>query len=240
MTTVEGSTESENASPEAAEQPMSETAVEEPVSETVAQEPASETAGEEPAQEEAVEEPEPGTVEHPTHKWFAIHTYSGYEMKVKQTVEHRATLEGWRDMVTTVFIPTEMLIEIKSGKKRTVQRNLMPGYVLIQMEPSEDVFNLVKSIKGVSSFVGDGHSPAPLTQEEVTNLLDITGDKHEKPKPKGLYRKGDQVKVVEGPFVNFVGTVESVDEEKGKLSVMVSIFGRLTPVELDVLQVDSV
>lgn len=181
----------------------------------------------------------PAASSNPKLKWFAIHTYSSFEMKVKQAIEHKATLEGLRDSINRVVIPTEIVVEIKGGKKRQAHRNLMPGYVLVEMEQNEDIFNLIKNIKGVSSFVGDGHSPVALTNEEVTNLLNIMEDKHEKPKPKMLYRKGDQIKVIEGPFTNFVGNVEAVDEEKGKLKVMVSIFGRPTPVDLDVLQVEA-
>jgi transcriptional antiterminator NusG len=174
----------------------------------------------------------------PTMRWFAVHTYSSFENKVKQAIEHRATLEGRREQIHAVVIPTEAVIEIKGGKKRTVTRNLMPGYVLVQMEPEEELFNLVKDIKGVSGFVSDGHAPSPLAPEEVANLMNLMEQKTEKPKPKVLFHKGDQIKVVEGPFTNFVGSVEGLDEEKGKLKVMVSIFGRLTPVDLDVLQVE--
>lgn len=172
-------------------------------------------------------------------KWFAIQTYSSFENKVKQGIEHKATLEGLDEIIRRVVIPTETVVEIKGGKKKPVQRALMPGYVLVQMQPDEGIFNLIKEIKGVSSFVGDGHAPVPLTPAEISNLLDIMEDKQEKPKPKISYRKGDQIKVIEGPFMNFVGNVESMDEEKGKLTVMVSIFGRPTPVELDVLQVEA-
>lgn len=176
----------------------------------------------------------------PGMQWYAVHTYSSYENKVKQLIEHKATLEGLRDRIRSVVIPTERVVEIKSGQKRTIQRTLMPGYIIVQMDGSEDAFNLIRNIKGVSGFVGDGRAPIPLSQEEVSNLLNIMEDKHEKPKPKVLFQKGDQVKVIEGPFGNFIGQVENIDEERGKLNVMVSIFGRLTPVELDVLQVEGV
>ncbi len=190
--------------------------------------------------EEPAAEPKGEGASDPTGrlKWFAVHTYSSFEAKVKQTIEHRAALEGMQEKIRRVLIPTEAIIEIKGGKKRTAHRNLMPGYVLVEMEPEEDAFNLIKSIKGVSSFVPTGDQPVPLSPEEIQNLLNIMEDKHEKPKPKMMYRKGDQIKVIEGPFMNFIGNVEAVDEEKGKLTVMVSIFGRPTPVELDVLQVE--
>lgn len=172
--------------------------------------------------------------------WYAVQTYSGFENKVKQGIEHRAAIEGMKDKLNRVVIPMETVVEIKGGKKRQVQRSLMPGYVLVEMAPSEDLFNLIKEIKGVASFVGGGNEPTALTLDEVKNLLNLMEDKHEKPKPKVSYRKGDQIKVIEGPFSNFVGSVEGVDDEKGKLTVMVSIFGRPTPVELDVLQVEAV
>lgn len=180
-------------------------------------------------------------VEEPTTsdlQWYAVHTYSAFENKVKQTIERRAQLEGVIDRIAQVVIPLEPVIEIKNGKKHTVMRNLMPGYLLVQMEPSEEVFNLIKEIKGVSGFVGGGDKPAPLSKEEVDNILTMLESKADKPKAEISYSKGDQVKVTEGPFANFVGTVDHVDQEKSKLSVMVSIFGRPTPVELDVLQVE--
>ncbi len=174
-----------------------------------------------------------------TKRWFAVQTYSSFENKVKQGIEHKAALEGLREKIARVVIPTETVVEIKGGKKRSITRALMPGYVLVEIEPVEEIFNFIKEIKGVSSFVGDGHMPTPLGPDEVGNLLNIMEDKHEKPKPKATFRKGDQIKVVEGPFANFIGSVEGVDQDKGKLTVMVSIFGRPTPVELDMLQVEA-
>ena len=166
-------------------------------------------------------------------KWYVLHTYSGYEAKVKQNLEYRAAMEGFKDALKQVIIPSENIIEIKDGKKRTVTRNLMPGYVLVEMKPDEDLFNLAQKISGVSGFVGD------LTEEEVQNIMNLIEEKHEKPKPKIRYRPGEQVRVIEGPFTNFIGTVNEIDEEKAKLKMMVSIFGRPTPVELDVMQVES-
>lgn len=171
-------------------------------------------------------------------QWYAVHTYSGFENKVKTTIERRVQLEGLKDRLTRVIIPLEPIIEIKNGKKHQVMRNLMPGYLLIEMEASDELFNMIKEIKGVSGFVGGGAKPAPLSQGEVDNILNMLESKAGKPKPEIIYQKGDQVKVTEGPFANFVGTVDHIDTEKNKLSVMVSIFGRPTPVELDVLQVE--
>jgi transcriptional antiterminator NusG len=170
--------------------------------------------------------------------WYAVHTYSGFEQKVKTNIEHLATLEGFRDEVAEVIIPQETFVEVRGGKKRTTMRNLMPGYILVHIEPDEKVFDLVKKINGVSGFVGDGEKAIPLTQEEVDNLLRVSEEKAEKPKAEIRFRKGEQVKVVEGPFVNFVGMVEDIDIDKNKLKVMVSIFGRPTAVELNVLQVE--
>lgn len=244
---AEGSVTDESAAPEVGE--MTETSVVQAVAtETAAPDeaPEAETAATETVATEAEpesappEDDDPLSIDEEGFDWYAIHTYSSYENKVKQLIEHRTALEGLRDVVRRVVIPTESVVEIKGGKKRTTQRTLMPGYLIVQMKTCEEAFNLVKSVKGVSSFVGDGNAPTPLTHDEVANLISIMQDKADKPKPKMLFSKGDQIKVIEGPFANFVGHIEGMDEEKGKLTVMVSIFGRLTPVELDVLQVEVV
>lgn len=174
--------------------------------------------------------------------WYAIHTFSGYENRVKTQIEHRVQLEGFRDKVAQVLIPQKKAIEIKNGKKTEVMRNIMPGYVFIEMEADDEIFSLVQKIQGVSAFLGAefGSQPTALTQAEVDGLLDSIEERPDKPKTVISYRVNDQVKVIEGPFANFVGTVEQVDQEKGKLKVMVSIFGRPTSVELDVLQVEGV
>jgi len=171
--------------------------------------------------------------------WYAIHTYSGYEGRVKRDIEHRASIESLREPLGQVIIPEEKIIEVKDGKKRQSTRNFMPGYVLIEMEPVEDLFNLIRKITGVSGFVGTGDQPVALSGDEVKNIQDLIEDKRERPKPEIKFHKGDQVKVIEGPFANFIGTVEEIDPEKSRVRVMVSIFGRTTPVELDVLQVEG-
>jgi len=173
-------------------------------------------------------------------QWYALHTFSGYENRVKTMIEHRVQLEGMREKVAQVMIPLKKTIEIKNGKKREVMVNNMPGYVFIMMEPDEEIFALVQKIPGVSAFLGDGAVPTPLPAEEVSNLMDSIEEKSDKPKAIITYKANDQVKVIEGPFANFIGLVEQVDQEKSKLKVMVSIFGRPTSVELDVLQVESV
>lgn len=173
-------------------------------------------------------------------QWYAVHTYSGFEHKVKTNIEHLAALEGYRDDVAEVIIPQETFVEVKGGKKKIISRNLMPGYILVHIESSEKVFDLVKKVNGVSGFVGDGNKPIALSQAEVDNLIHISEEKVEKPKPEIRFRKGEQVKVIEGPFANFIGTVDDIDVEKSKLKVMVSIFGRPTAVELNVLQVEGI
>lgn len=172
-------------------------------------------------------------------KWYAIHTYSGFENRVKRDVEYRVSIEGLREQLGQVVIPEEKIIEVKDGKKRQSTRNFMPGYVLVEMEEAEELFNLVRKITGVSGFVGTGDLPVALSDEEVKNIQALIEDKRERPKPEIKFQKGDQVKVIEGPFANFIGTVDDIDMEKARLRVMVSIFGRTTPVELDVLQVEG-
>lgn len=172
--------------------------------------------------------------------WYVLHTYSGQENKVKSNLEHRAALEGFRDRIRQVVIPQESVIEIKSGKKRTVTRNLMPGYVLVEMDYDEDTASAITKIPGVSGFIGDGKTAFPLNEEEVQRVLHAGEASADQPKPEIRYRVGEQVKVIEGPFSNFIGTVDEIDAKRAKLRVMVSIFGRPTPVELDVLQVEGV
>jgi len=172
--------------------------------------------------------------------WYAIHTYSGFENKVKSAIEQKAASDGLSGKIDKITIPMEAIIEIKDGRKHTVEKKLLPGYILIRMEYDANLISLIENIQGVSAFVGAKGQPTTLTDEEVKNILEQSYEKGEKPRQKIKYKAGDQVKVTEGPFANFIGSVESIDEEKGKLTVMVSIFGRLTPVELDVLQIGSV
>lgn len=173
-------------------------------------------------------------------QWYVLHTHSGFENKVKQNIEHRAEVEGFGDKIHQILIPSQSVIEIKDGKKRRTTRTLMPGYVLIQMDYSDELAATITKMPGVSGFIGDGKHPIPLSEEELTNLVHLSEDASARPRPEIRYRVGDQVKVIEGPFANFIGIIDEIDTEKSKLKVMVSIFGRPTPVELDVLQVESV
>lgn len=172
--------------------------------------------------------------------WYALHTYSGMEKGVKKDIEHRASVEGLREFLGEVIVPEEKIVERKAGKTKEHAKNLMPGYVFVQMDPREDLFKVIEEVRGVTGFVGSGNERVPLSEEEVVNIRGLVDDKKERPRTEIKHRLGDQVKVIEGPFANFVGTVDHIDADKAKLRVMVSIFGRSTPVELDVLQVEAV
>lgn len=171
--------------------------------------------------------------------WYAIYTYSGFEKRVKRDIEHRASIEGLREMLGDIIIPEERIVEIKDGKRKESSRNFMPGYVFIQMEPDDELFKMIREVNGVSQFVGSEDKASVLSEEEVMNVVGLIEDKQDKPKPEIKFRVGDQVKVIEGPFSNFIGTVEDIDHDRSRLKVMVSIFGRSTPVDLAVLEVEK-
>jgi transcriptional antiterminator NusG len=171
--------------------------------------------------------------------WFVLHTHSGFEHKIKANIEHRAQVEGYRDRIHQIVIPHENIVEIRGGKKRQVTRTLMPGYLLLEMDYDEEIGAAIQKIPGVTGFLGTGRQPTSITVEEAQNMLHLADDTAERPKPEIRYRIGEQVKVVEGAFANFIGTIDEIDAERGKLRVMVSIFGRPTPVELDALQVEG-
>jgi transcriptional antiterminator NusG len=179
-----------------------------------------------------------------SRRWFVIHTYSGYENKVKMNLEHRVESMGVSDKIFDVVIPTEEEVEIKDGQRRTVQRKVFPGYVLVQMEvtdqgvPPNEPWYVVRNTPGVTGFVGVGNAPSPLEDPEVRKILRRM--KMEAPRVRVSYQKGERVKVVDGPFTDFIGIVDSINGEKGKVRVLVSFFGRETPVELDFLQVSRI
>ncbi len=172
--------------------------------------------------------------------WYVVHTQTGSEDKVKISLEHKITSQGMQETINKVVIPTEQVSEVRSGKKRISQRKFFPGYILVEMELSEATYFLIKSTPGVTGFIGLGKKPMPLPQTEVDNILKRTQDTQAKPSPKIVFEKGEQVRVTEGPFVNFNGTIEEIHPERGKLKVSVSIFGRATPVELEYWQVEKV
>ena len=172
--------------------------------------------------------------------WYVVHTQTGREERVKTTLESRAQQHSMQDKITQVLIPTEKVSEIKSGKKKISTRKFFPGYVLIEMELNDDTLYLVKNTPGVSGFIGSGRRPIPLKETEVAGIIKQAEDKKEKPTPKVVFEKGESVRVKEGPFVNFNGTIDEVNPNKGKLKVLVAIFGRTTPVELEYWQVESI
>jgi len=171
-------------------------------------------------------------------KWYVIHTYSGYENKVKTNLEHRIESMGVQDKIFQVVIPTEEEIEIKDGQRRTVQKKVYPGYVMVEMAMDDDAWYVVRNTPGVTGFVGTTTRPSPLQDEEVKKILKKIGQ--EPPKVKVSFTKGERVKVVDGPFTEFIGVVDDINPEKGKVRVLVSFFGRETPVELDFLQVQRI
>lgn len=170
-------------------------------------------------------------------RWYVVHTYSGYENKVKQALEEKARTLGLEEMITDVLIPSESVVELVKGEKKTSNRKFFPGYVLVQMELDDQTWHIVKSTPKVTGFIGSRTEPAVIPDEEVDRIKQQMLEGQEKPKPKYSFERGDSVRVVDGPFINFNGTVEEVKPEKGKLRVLVSIFGRPTPVELDFIQV---
>ena len=174
----------------------------------------------------------------PDRKWYVIHTYSGYENKVKTNLEHRISTMDVADRIFQVVIPMEGEVEVKDGQRRTVQRKVFPGYVLIDMVLDDATWYLVKSTTGVTGFVSSGNKPVPLQEKEVQLILDsIEGHA---PAPVVKFEKGEVVRVTSGPFTEFTGRIEEVNADKEKLRVLISIFGRDTPVELDFQQVEKV
>jgi transcriptional antiterminator NusG len=169
--------------------------------------------------------------------WYVVHCYSGYENKVRHNLEQRIDTMGMKDKIFDVVIPTQEEIEVKDGKRRTVERHVFPGYVLVNMVMTEESWYVVRNTPGVTGFVGMGNSPTPLRPEEVSQILRRM--EAEAPRVKVTYRVGERVRIVDGPFNDFRGTVAEIDMERSKVRVMVNFFGRETPVELDFLQVEK-
>jgi len=172
-------------------------------------------------------------------KWYIVHTYSGFEDRVKETLRQRAEALEMGDSFGEIHIPTETIVEYRGGKKKETQRKFFPGYILVQMAMSDAAWHVVKNTPKVTGFVGSGKKPTPLTQEEVDQILDQVVSAKEKPKPKYIFDKGEPVKIIDGPFNNFSGVVEEINLDRNTLKVMVTIFGRHTPVELDFSQVQK-
>lgn len=180
------------------------------------------------------------TIEQKEQRWYVVHTYSGFEGKVRASIEQRVTVLGLQDKISEILIPTEDVVELKKGKKRIASRKFFPGYLLIRMEMSDDLWYLVRSTPKVTGFVGPGIRPTPIPESEVAQIRQQVEEGAEKPRHKVQFVRGEPVRVIDGPFSNFTGLVEEIKPEKGRLKVMVSIFGRPTPVDLEFLQVEKV
>jgi transcriptional antiterminator NusG len=172
-----------------------------------------------------------------TKDWYAIHTYSGYEERVKKNLEQRIKFMDSEDEVAQVIIPTEDEVEIRGGQRRTISKKILPGYILVEMVMTDQSWNIVRNTPGVTGFVGSGGKPVALSEEEVEQILKQM--RAETPRVKIGFRQGQSVRVTDGPFTDFVGIVDEIGTEKGKVKVLLSLFGRETPVELDFLQVES-
>lgn len=173
-----------------------------------------------------------------SHRWYVVHTLSGQEQKVKEQLEKKVAMENMKEQISSVLVPIENVAEVRNGKKKIMKRKFFPGYILVEMAMNDDSWYLIKNTAGVIGFVGAG-TPVPLQDAEVENILRQIDEKKEKVKPKVSFEKGETVKVNDGPFVNFSGSVEELDPDRGKLKVMVTIFGRATPVELEYWQVEK-
>jgi transcriptional antiterminator NusG len=182
---------------------------------------------------------EDGTIKPSAERlWYVVHCYSGQENKVRHAIEQRIETMGMRDKIYDVIVPTEEEIEVKDGKRRTVEKKVFPGYILVEMQMDEDSWFVVRNTPGVTGFVGMGDDPTPLRAEEVKQIMDRMSA--ESPKVKVTFKVGQKVRIVDGPFNDFYGTVSSIDPDRSKVRVMVSFFGRATPVELDFLEVEKV
>ena len=173
-------------------------------------------------------------------KWYVIHTYSGYEQKVKLSLLEQFDRSESKERLGEIVIPTEEVVEVRKGKKKISSRKFFPGYVLINVDMTQDIWYMIKDTPKVTGFLGGGATPVPLSEEEVKLIMEQMRGESTRLKPKVLFEKGEDVRVIEGPFVNFNGTVEDVNHDKGKVKVMVSIFGRATPVELEFPQIERV
>lgn len=240
----------ESAEAEAAEEPVVAEEPETAEESEAAEEPVVEA---EPETAEEVEEPAADTVEEPAAaegeteeeksarmRWYVVHTYSGRENKVKDTIERMIRNSGMQGQFGKVLVATEEVAEMKKGKKKVSQRKLFPSYILIEMEMTDEAWGMIENVPGVTHFVGEGKKPFPIPKKEVDRILGRMVMTKEGVVPEVPYTVGEHVKVVDGPFTDFSGIVDEINPERGKLKVLVSIFGRETPVELDFLQVKSI
>ena len=173
-------------------------------------------------------------------KWYVLHVYSGFEQKVAEAIQEKAKKQGLEDCVEEILVPTEEVVEVKRGQRVNAERKFFPGYVLAKLDMNDNVWHLIKDTPKVSGFLGaGGNKPVPITEAEAKRIIQQVQEGIDRPRPSVVYDVGEEVKVIDGPFASFNGTVEEVDEEKAKLKVSVSIFGRSTPVELEYGQVEK-
>ncbi len=172
-------------------------------------------------------------------RWYVVHTYSGFESKVKLSLQERIDSSGMKDYFEDILVPEEDVVELVSGEKKTTKRKFFPGYVLVRMELNDETWHTVKNTPKVTGFIGSRDRPSPIPDKDVESLITRMDEGTLKPKPKFRFDVGDQVKIIDGPFTNFDGVIDDVKPEKGKLRVIVRIFGRPTPVELDFIQVSQ-
>ncbi|MFA6005021.1 MAG: transcription termination/antitermination protein NusG [Patescibacteria group bacterium] len=175
---------------------------------------------------------------HPDARWYVVHTQSGYEQKTKKALEERIKTLGFAEQLYEIIIPMRDIITIKQGKKKQVKEKLFPGYILVHMVMNDDSWLVVRTTEGVTGFVGAGNKPTPISEKEVEAILKFASQ--EAPKFKTKFSTGEAVKIVDGPFTDFLGTISSVDDDQGKVKVLISIFGRETPVDLDFLQIQKI
>jgi len=183
---------------------------------------------------------ETGTAVHPDAKWYIVHTYSNFEKKVSEEIKRQAKIQDLQEFVADVVVPTEEVIEVRRGQKKNSERKFLPGYVLLHAKLTDEVYHLVKNVAKVTGFLGQNNKPMPLRQAEVERILNQASESAEHPKNTITFEIGEQVRVADGPFTSFSGVVEEVDEDRSRLKVAVSIFGRATPVELEFTQVEKV
>jgi len=172
-----------------------------------------------------------------TKQWYVVHTYSGYENRVKEMLQERIKGNNKTEFFGDVLVPSENVVELVKGEKKTTSRKFFPGYILVNMDLNDETWHIVKNTPKVTGFVGEGNKPTPVSEEDVKEIINQINQGTLKPKPKTVFEKGDSVRIVDGPFTNFNGLVDEVKPDKGRLRVLVSIFGRSTPIELDFLQV---
>ncbi|MCP1335172.1 transcription termination/antitermination protein NusG [Futiania mangrovi] len=174
-----------------------------------------------------------------THQWYIVHTYSNFEKKVAESIREEAHRKGLDDKFEEILVPTEDVVEVRRGQKVKAERRFFPGYVIVKMQMTDDTYHLVKDTPRVTGFLGSGKKPMPISEREVANIMHQVQEGVERPKPSVSFEVGEQVRVIDGPFQSFSGLIEEVDEERSRVKVAVSIFGRATPVELEYGQVEK-